>query len=432
MASEVFPLDYKSKLTSTHYGVILICFLMNMCDGMNVMVISYTANSIASAWNLNPSSFGIVFSAGLLGMALGAMLLASKADVIGRKPMILLCALWMGVGSFITAYTLSIEQLIFLRFFTGIGIGSMLACTSTLASEYAPSQTKNFWVSFVMSGYPVGAVLSGLVATQLIAQHGWPSIYIFSGIVTLLTIPVGYFFLKESIDFLLLKQPTQALQKVNSILVSMKLVSISTLPSIEQKQAKTNVTLLFTANQKSATNLTWAAFLFCFAALYFLTSWIPKLASITGLSTSLSIYAGILFNLGAFVGIITQGYLSAKFGLRKVICFFLLATALLMVLFGLFTGTALTLILFGFIGFGVQGGFIGLYSVAARIYSTEIRSTGIGWAIGFGRLGAIIGPFVGGILISSGWSVSLNFIAFAVPLVLAGMATLFIKAPDLT
>ena len=132
------------------------------------------------------------------------------------------------------------------------------------------------------------------------------------------------------------------------------------------------------------------------------------------------------------MGIITQGYLSAKFGLRKVICFFLLATALLMVLFGLFTGTALTLILFGFIGFGVQGGFIGLYSVAARIYSTEIRSTGIGWAIGFGRLGAIIGPFVGGILISSGWSVSLNFIAFAVPLVLAGMATLFIKAPDLT
>jgi len=195
---------------------------------------------------------------------------------------------------------------------------------------------------------------------------------------------------------------------------------------------KTNVTMLFTADQKSATIFTWTAFLMCFAALYFLTSWIPKLASITGLSTSLSIYAGILFNLGAFLGILTQGYLSAAFGLRKVICFFLLSTAMLMIFFGLFTGTALTLIFFGLIGFGIQGGFIGLYSVAARIYSTEIRSTGIGWAIGFGRLGAIIGPFVGGLLISSGWSVSLNFVAFALPLVVAGVVTLFIKSSDLS
>jgi len=432
MAAEAFLPNYKSKLTFTHYGIILICFLMNMCDGMNVMVISYTANSITSAWKINPSGFGMVFSAGLLGMAMGAMLLAPKADVIGRKPMILLCALWMGFGSLITAYALSVEQLIFLRFFTGVGIGSMLACTSTLASEYAPAQTKNFWVSFVMAGYPVGAVLSGLVATQLIAQQGWPAMYIFSGIVTLLTIPVGYFFLRESIEFLLKKQPARALEKVNSILVRMKLSILSTLPIVEQKQAKTTVTQLFTADQKRATIFIWTAFLLCFAALYFLTSWIPKLASITGLSTSLSIYAGILFNLGAFLGILTQGYLSATFGLRKVICFFLLSTALLMILFGLFTGTALTLIFFGLIGFGIQGGFIGLYSVAARIYSTEIRSTGIGWAIGFGRLGAIIGPFVGGLLISSGWSVSLNFIAFALPLVVAGVVTLFIKSSDLS
>jgi AAHS family 4-hydroxybenzoate transporter-like MFS transporter len=428
---EILP-DYKSKMTLTHYGIILICFLMNMCDGMNVMVISYTANAITSAWKINPSGFGVVFSAGLLGMAVGAMLLAPKADVIGRKPMILLCALWMGLGSLVTAYTNSIEQLIFLRFLTGVGIGSMLACTSTLASEYAPSQTKNFWVSFVMAGYPVGAVLSGLVATQLIANEGWPSMYFFSGIVTLLTIPVGYFFLEESIEFLLKKQPRSALQKVNLVLVGMKLNILSKLPIVEQKQVKTNVTMLFTADQKSATIFTWTAFLMCFAALYFLTSWIPKLASITGLSTSLSIYAGILFNLGAFLGILTQGYLSAAFGLRKVICFFLLSTAMLMIFFGLFTGTALTLIFFGLIGFGIQGGFIGLYSVAARIYSTEIRSTGIGWAIGFGRLGAIIGPFVGGLLISSGWSVSLNFIAFALPLVVAGVVTLFIKSSDLS
>ena len=212
----------------------------------------------------------------------------------------------------------------------------------------------------------------------------------------------------------------------------MKLESISFLPPIEQKKRSINVIALFKTEIRHSTMLVWAAFLMCFATLYFLTSWIPKLASIAGLSAELAIFAGITFNVGAFVGIITQGYLSALFGLQKVISAFLISTALLMISFGFFTGTYLPLVLFGCIGFGMQGGFIGLYAVAARIYETEIRSTGIGWAIGFGRFGAILGPLVGGVLISSGWSVPLNFIAFAVPVAAAAVVTLFIKSPNLS
>lgn len=420
-----------NHIGALQYVTIVICFLMNMCDGMDVMVISYTSNAIGNEWSISAGNFGIAFSMGLFGMALGAMLLASKADIVGRKPMIVLCACWMGVGVFFTAFAKSLPQLIFFRFFSGIGIGSMLACTSTITAEYAPEKTKNFWVSMVMAGYPIGAVLSGIVATKLIAAYGWRYMYYFAGTATLLTVPIILFRLKESLAFLLNKQPKNALEKANKILVLLKLEPLNALPNKKIEDKKTGVFTLFSGTIKNATLLLWMAFLLCFAALYFLTSWIPKLASNAGLSPSLSIYAGIFFNLGAFIGIITQGYLSANFGLKKVICYFLISTAVLMALFVFFTGPVMTLILFCLIGFGIQGGFIGLYAVAARIYPTEIRSTGIGWAIGFGRLGAILGPFIGGLLISNSASLPFNFISFAIPVALAGVITLLINAPNI-
>ena len=388
--------SYKSKMTHVHYAVVLICFLMNMCDGMNVMVVSYTAGAIAKDLAVNPASFGVVFSTGLLGMAVGAMLLASMADIFGRKPMIIFCALLMACGVLATAAVTNFTQLLALRFVTGLGIGSMLACTSALTAEYAPEKTKGFWVSFVMGGYSVGAVLSGLVAAKLIVDSGWRSIYFFAGITTLVTIPIVLFLLRESIEFLYKTQPANALARANKILAAMQLGLLEVLPFKSEKPEKATVAVLFAGGRKNTTVLLWASFLLCFAALYFLTSWIPKLASITGMSAQQSIYAGILFNAGAFIGVVTQGLLVIRFAIRKVLCSFLLGTALLMALFGFFTGPSLALLFFGLVGFGIQGGFTGLYAVAAGVYPVQIRGTGIGSAIGVGRLGAIAGPFFGG------------------------------------
>ena len=167
-----------------------------------------------------------------------------------------------------------------------------------------------------------------------------------------------------------------------------------------------------------------------FATLYFLTMWIPKLATNAGLALNLAIYAGTVFNLGAFFGIVTQGYLSGRLGLQRVICGFLIATALLMAGFSFVSGSGWVLVLFGLIGFGVQGGFVGMYSLAAKLYPTHVRATGVGWAVGAGRIGAVVGPLVGGMLISSGWSMSANFNAFAIPALLAGLITVLIRVPD--
>lgn len=384
---------------SGYIGAILICFLMNMLDGMDVMVISYAAPAISKEWLISPQSLGIVFSAALLGMTIGAMLIAPLADKVGRKNMILLSNVLMGLSVFSTSWANSIEVLTLIRVISGIGIGCMLACTAALTAESAPAKTKDFWVSFVMAGYPIGAVLSGMVAASVIPTSGWNFIFQIAGACSFVSFPFVYFLLKESTEFMANKQ----------------------------KSSSHTVKDLLHEEHRSSTLRLWVTIFLAFATLYFLTTWIPKLASVAGLSEKLAIYAGTVFNLGAFVGIVLQGYLSSKFGLQKTIAAFLFLTSLLMLIFGLFIGTNMVLVIFGLIGFGIQGGFVGLYSLAAKLYPTQIRATGIGGAVGVGRIGAIIGPLLGGILIGIGLTMSSNFIIFAVPTLVGGVVVLLIK-----
>jgi len=413
-----------SKPSLLQITSVLICFLMNMLDGTNVMIISYTAPVIAKEFSINPQLMGFVFSAGLLGMAIGAMFLAPFADKIGRYGLILISVIVMGVSIFLTAYAQNAIHLILFRILSGLGIGAMLASTATLGSEYAPPKFKSLWVSWVMGGYPIGAVLSGMAVAGTLPHYGWRSIFQYSGIITLLTIPLIVFFLGESLDFLIKTQPKNALNRINKILIKMSVPLLNELPVLSSIEKKRNsVGSLLVPNLKWATIKLWIGIFMSFATLYFLTSWIPKLASNTGMSASLAIYAGTLFNLGAFVGILAQGFLSTKFGLRKTISWFLFLTALLMILFGFFTNPILILILISLIGFGIQGGFVGLYSFAAELYSTKIRATGVGWAIGLGRVGAILGPTFGGSLIMLGMRMSSTFFVFSLPLLVGAMVT---------
>lgn len=419
-------------ISKLQYATIFVCFLMNILDGMDVLVISYCAPAIAKSWAVGPEALGVVFSAGLAGMTLGALLLAPFADQIGRKKMILLSAIIMGTGMYLTAYCTDVTQIVFLRFFSGIGIGSMLASTASLTAEYTPDSTKDFWVSLVISGYPVGAVLSGLVAAQIVPTKGWQMMFQLAGIASFVTIPVIWFLLSESLDFYLKKQPANALSKANAILAKMGRPTLSELPEILEKRVALPVKKLVNSEFRIPTFQLWTALFLAFGSLYFLTSWIPKLAESTGLSLSLAIYAGTVFNVGAFFGIVTQGFFSSRIGLKKTIALFFVLTALLMAIFKVFIGSDFLLFVFGLLGFGIQGGFVGLYAVAARLYPTEFRTMGVGWAIGMGRLGGVIGPAAGGILIGMGLSMASNFMIFAIPTLLAGVVTFLLSSKKIS
>ena len=422
----------KNPMTGLQYSTILICFLMNMLDGMDVLVISYTAPAITKAWDISPQALGTVFSAGLFGMTIGTLFLAPFADKIGRKSIILISGIIMGVCIYLTSYAASITELLIYRFVSGLGIGSMLASTASLASEYTPNKTRDFWVSFVISGYPIGAVVAGLVAAKVIPTEGWQQMFRIAGIASMFSVPLILFFLSESIDFYLRTQPQNALEKLNKILAKMNIQRLESLPIIDKIKSKLPVDQLLKTDFKKPTLQLWAALFMAFAALYFLTSWIPKLAKDAGLSMELAIYAGTVFNIGAFFGIITQGYFSSKYGLKKTLGVILVLTGVLMASFGLFVGSDVILLILALLGFGIQGGFVGLYALSARLYPTEFRTTGVGWAMGAGRLGGIVGPMIGGLLIGAGLGIATNFLIFAVPALLSGLITAKIDSKEIS
>ena len=182
------------SLTPYQYVVIAICFLCNMLDGMDVLIISYAAPAIAKAWSLSPQELGVIFSSGLIGMSVGAVFIAPFADKLGRKLMMLLAPFIMGVSIFLTSYASSINQLMILRFLSGIGIGIMMATTASIAAEYSPKESRGFWVSFVVAGYPV---VTGLVSVSIISNYGWEYLFKIAGIVSFVVIPIITVYLKE-------------------------------------------------------------------------------------------------------------------------------------------------------------------------------------------------------------------------------------------
>jgi len=420
------------KMTFLQYSTILLCFIMNMLDGMDVLVIAFTASSISAEWDIGPQALGWVFSAAVIGMTMGALFLAPQGDRIGRKKMILICASIMGVSILATSFASNVSWLVVYRFLSGLGIGGMLASVSTLTSEYAPNRSKDFWVTLVMGGYPIGAVFSGLVAAEIIPNFGWRAMFQFAGIATLVTIPLILFFMVESLDFLVKRRPANALQKVNRILARMRIEELNVLPLLERIGKPGSVTTLFRGELKKQTIMIWISFFMAFATLYFLLSWIPKLTTEAGLSERLGIYSGTVFNVGSFIGAFTAGSLAIRFGLKRMILIFMILATFFMSVFGFFSGSSGVLIMFGLVGFGMQGGFNALYPVAARLYPPEIRTTGVGWCIGAGRLGAVIGPIAAGYLIGAGVSIGMNFIIFAVPCLVSGIVVYLIKSDNLS
>jgi MFS transporter, AAHS family, 4-hydroxybenzoate transporter len=389
-------------MSTKQYIAVFICFLMNMLDGMDVLIISYAAPAIAKAWSISPANLGIVFSSGLVGMTVGAIFLAPFADRIGRKSTMLIAGLLMATCIYSTSFATDINVLMIFRFISGLGIGAMMATTAALTAENSPTSTRNFWVSTVVAGYPVGAVLSGLVAATVIKTSGWEHLFELAGYATFLSLPLVGLFIKESFA-----------------------------PS-KQGDTKPRVQILVQEPYRISTFQLWAALFLAFATLYFMLNWIPKLATNAGLSLSAAIYAGTVFNLGAIVGIPMQGYCSSRFGLKKTIGTILIFTALTMLSFGFFVNSPYVLVIFFLMGFGVQGGFVGLYAVAASMYPTYIRTTGVGWAIGAGRLGGIIGPILGGLLVAWGLDMTQSFWVFAIPSALAGLMTFRISSKDIS
>ena len=408
--------------------IILLCVLFNMVDGFDITAMAIVASGVAADLELSADRLGLTFSFALAGMMAGAMGLAPLSDLIGRRRLIIVSLLLIGVSIMLTAGATTLAEFIALRFISGLGGGALLASQATLAAEYSPEKYRALAVTVVTAGYPAGAMMTSVIGGFVMPDYGWRGMFWFGGIVTLIMAFVALLLLPESLKYLFERRPTNALARTNKILAGLGKPVIETLPEVETPPGTDgrnlfgNMKSLLAEQYRRATLFLWATFFMCFGTLYFLMSWIPRLMEQSGFSPDAGRDAFFHFNLSALIGVFALGFLATRWRLSRLVSSFLLLSAVSMVAFAAAPRNLDLLLAITFImGFLQQGGFMGLYAVAAKLYPTRIRSTGIGWAIGLGRFGAVVGPALAGYLIAAGFDMSMNYYLFAIPMAFGGI-----------
>ena len=415
------------SITSQQILVVSLCFIFNMLDGFDITAMAVVASPVSVDLALTPDLLGWIFSFALAGMMVGAMALAPIADIIGRRALIILSLMIVGISVIMTSKVESLTPFMLLRFISGMGAGALLASQASLAAEYSPNKYRALSVAIVTAGYPTGAMMTSVVAGYILPEYGWRMMFLFGGVVTVSMVIVAWLMIPESLKYLIEKKPNNALEKINKILLKLNAPSISELPPSNNDTEVTvsmigNMRMLLSPKFRRLSLMLWTSFFCAFGTLYFLMSWIPKLMENAGYDMAVGRDAFLLFNLGGVIGIYLLGILSVKWKLTNLILNLSLVSAVSMIIFALVPNQLnILFILILLIGILQQSAFTGLYGVAAKAYPTEIRSTGVGWAIGLGRSGAVVGPAVAGYLILAGYDMSANFIFFALPMIVCGL-----------
>ncbi|OXI85161.1 MFS transporter [Burkholderia sp. AU31652] len=396
----------ESPMSAFQTMAVTACVVLNMLDGFDVLAVAFAAPHLAAEWKLSGKEIGLLLSAGLAGMGIGSVLIAPLADRVGRRRIILLCLAVISTGMLACAATHSTLQLAVARAYTGLGIGGMLASLTVISGEYASNKWRSAAIGMQSTGYAIGATAGGVIAGYLLSTWGWRSVFAFGGILTLLAIPMVLALLPESLDFLLARRPDHALQKINRILARMKRAPL----------ARRTIAL-------------WIAFFLVMGSFYFVVSWTPKLLVQAGLSASQGVTGGVLLNLGGIAGASLFSLLSTRVGLRNLLGATLLLGGALMVVFGANTGSlGIGMAVAVFLGAVINACVAGMYALSPTPYPAEIRTTGIGLAVGIGRLGAILSPMTVGALLDDGWSVSHLYLAFLMPMAGAAIAVAVVGA----
>lgn len=407
-------------MTSFQLSAILICLSINMLDGFDVLAIAFTAPAISSDWSLSAGELGIALSAGLVGMTLGSLFIAPLSDRWGRRPVILACLGIMSIGMIATGFSQGVRDLSIYRVITGLGIGGMLASLNTIVAEYSSSKRRDLAVSVLQAGYPIGATIGGIVATYVVLNLGWRAVFVGGGSLSLIMIPLVAWKVPESLDFLLSRRPKGSLDQINRLLGKLNVTHLSKLPEVQAEIPKTGIQQILGKQIRKTTLALWAAFFMVMFTFYFVLSWTPKLLVDSGLSQAIGISGGVIINIGGIAGILLLGMGTTRFGPQRLIGIYMIATTIAMLVFA-FIGTKLILLCLTaiVIGFFLFGSIVGLYVITPRLYDAAVRSTGTGWAIGIGRLGAVLGPYLAGLMREEAWSVSVVFVFFSVPMLIA-------------
>ena len=408
--------------------VVALGVLVNMLDGFDLLAASLVAPILTREWELRPETLGLLLSSGALGTAFGAFALSSIADLLGRRTAILINLCLMSAGMLISATADSIQLLTAMRFLTGMGVGAMAGCVGTLIFEYSAVKSRSLALGMVVIGYTVGVVLGGFFARAFLADYSWPALFVLGGSLTIVLIPLIYFVMPESLEFLASRPKANTLPRFNRILAHLQLPAVDVLPTPSPTAAKSSVFDLLRHPIWPRQFLMGASYFLYMTSSYFFLNWNNQLTTDAGYSDAGGLSISILTNFGGIAGGIIVGYLSDKLPFRPVAVASLVAMGLAIAAFGgaasSFTFTIACSML---IGFCIFGSAVVLYSTAAATFPARVRATGVGLSMGAGRLGSFLGPFIAGHLLGADLGRLTTCVLLAIPVILAAFT--LIKVP---
>lgn len=423
-----------SRMAPYQWLIVGICTFINALDGYDVLAIAFASNQVTEEFGLSGTALGLVMSAALLGMAAGALVLGPVADRIGRKNMTVIALAINAIGLFFSATAATPGQLGFWRVVTGLGIGGILVGTNVICAEFSSRKRRGLVISIYAAGYGIGASVGGSVMVALIGLYGWRSVFVLGGALTVVAIVLVVFLVPESPSHLYGRRPANAVQRLGSIAAKLghhEPVDLDAAVQTEDSRSDVGILALFSPRNRRVTFVVWATFFIVMFGFYFVNSWTPRLMNESGLTDTMSMIVTVGLTFGGAVGSVVFGLFTARWSTRSVLMVFTVVAAILMALFIFAAPWVAVVVAVGvLVGMFSNGCIAGLYVLTPQSYPTSLRSTGAGWGIGIGRLGAIVAPTATGAMLDGGWSPQAIYVFVGVILLLAAAALLGMRGVD--
>lgn len=413
----------QSAMSARQLLAVFICIALNALDGFDVLAISFASPGIAAEWQIDRAELGVVLAMELIGMAIGSILLGGIADRIGRKPTIQACLVLMTLGMLGAAYVDTVNHLLIVRFFTGLGIGGMLAATNAMVAEFSNLKYRHLCVILMATGYPIGAILGGSVASELLQTQSWRSVFMLGGVATGGFLFIVAVLLPESAQFLANRQPVNALARLNATLKTIGKPVLDVLPVLEKTQQQAGFKTLFSPRLRMLTVLLVVAYFTQIMTFYYILKWIPKIVVDMGFHPSEAGHVLVWANIGGATGAFLLGLFASRLPLKPLLIGMLIVGFFMVGLFGRGYDNLTDLALISAAtGFFTNSGVVGLYALMAQTFPPEVRGSGTGIVIGVGRGGAALSPIVAGIMFAGGVSLQGVSIAMGAGALVAALA----------
>jgi AAHS family benzoate transporter-like MFS transporter len=365
--------------------------------------------------NVTPAIAGVLGSYALVGVLVGALLAGSVGDILGRRKVMLFSYAWFSVGMALTATTHAATMFGWMRFFTGLGVGALVATTGALVSEYAPAGKKNLCNAITYGGIPLGSLLAALLAILLLQDIGWRGMFWIGAIPMVTLLPLAYFMMPESVAWLASRgriEEARALSERTGVEVP-KAVPTAAGDVVPITEGKAGFAGLFSGAYLFPTIILGLMSATGLVLVYSLNTWLPELMLRAGFNAKGSLSFLLVLNGGSLLGALAASRAADRFGPKLVVasCFALGAVALLLLTLGFPLAALLAIV--AVVGLGTSGTQTLIYGFVANYYRTNVRGAGVAWCAGFGRLGGVGGPMLGGLLIGAGLALDSIFYALA-------------------